>query len=69
MEVNADSGADWAPVSLESVQGHSRSPVGPALLVVVAAIRQEVGAAWLWALLALLGVALLKSAGVRVGTA
>jgi inner membrane transporter RhtA len=35
--------------------------------VVVAAISQEVGAAWLWALLALLGVALLSLAGVRVG--
>ena len=55
MEVNADSGADWAPVSLESVQGHSRSPVGPALLVVVAAISQLVGAAFAVGLFAALG--------------
>jgi inner membrane transporter RhtA len=53
--VNAGPGADDAPISLESVPGHRRSPTGPALLVVVAAISQEVGAAFAVGLFAALG--------------
>jgi inner membrane transporter RhtA len=37
------------------VPGHRRSPIGPALLVVVAAISQEVGAAFAVGLFAALG--------------
>src|SRR4029078_923294 len=43
------------PISLECVPGHRRSPIGPALLVVIAAISQEVGAANAVGLFAALG--------------
>lgn len=55
MGVNADPGAGEVPISLESVPGRRRSPIGPALLVVVAAISQEVGAAFAVGLFAALG--------------